>query len=58
MTSKPSPKAQVGHFPKAAHEAGTNLTKDKFARVIGGRANPPPSVSEAGPGKRTEKDGK
>ena len=42
-------KPQIERFKKAAREAGTNMSKEEFGRVIGGMATPAPSAAEGKP---------
>ena len=43
-------KLQAGRFKKAARESGADMTKEEFARVIGGLAKPKPERdTEQGP---------
>ena len=51
---------QLKKFQDAAREAGADMTKDEFGRVIGGLAKPkPPTPAEGAlPDTRIEKDRK
>ena len=44
-----SDKPQLDRFKKAAREAGADMTKDEFARVIGGLAKPKPNEPDQKP---------
>ena len=45
---------QMKRFKKAAREAGTDMTKEEFARVIGGLAKPKPQPRAQPPDKDQE----
>ena len=55
-----SDKSQLDRFKKAAGEAEADMSKDEFARVIGGLAKPTPPApaEEAVPDTRVEKERK
>ena len=42
-------KPQLERFQKAAREAGADMSKDEFARVIGGLAKPKPPAPDQKP---------
>ena len=39
-------KKQLRRFKEAARESGADMSKDEFARVIGGLANPKPPAPD------------
>ena len=52
--------SQKSRFQEAAREAGADMSKEEFARVIGGLAKPTPPApaEEAVPDTRVEKERK
>jgi len=44
-----SEKSQLDRFKEAARDAGADMSKDEFGRVIGGLAKPKPTAPEQKP---------
>ena len=54
MTKQQMPENQSERFKRAAREAGIDMTKQEFARVIGGLAKPKPRQQAQPPDKDQE----